>query len=56
MKRWLPGFRGSDLVVLAAMLGVLALLAMNRPDQVWRDAATPAALIVAYAIWSWRRR
>jgi hypothetical protein len=56
MRRYFPGFRWADVAVLTAMLALLAFFAVRDAEQVWRDAALPAALIVIYAIWSWRRR
>lgn len=56
MRRLFPGFRWADFAVLAAMAAILFILAQTSPGQVLRDGAIPAALIVAYALWSWRRQ
>lgn len=57
MRRYFPGFRWADVGVLTALLTVLAILSLRDPAaHVWQDAALPAALIIVYAVWSWRRR
>jgi hypothetical protein len=56
MNRWFPGFRWADLLVLTVMLAILAILAARNPHQVLQEGVIPVALVIGYALWSWRRR
>jgi hypothetical protein len=57
MRRYFPGFRWADVAVLAAMIAILhALARWGDAGVVMRDGLIPALCVVAYAVWSWRRR